>query len=334
MSIAIQTSFFDYKDLFLPVQALRDVSMEHVLGIDEIYEAATIECDTNGLSKGILFFEERNGIMTPAEISPVNGEYQIAISLTFCQFVWAVGLYMTVYFDNIVQIPNMNAAGTNIHGYKANKDYLEYANEQFRLARSLIWGYNHDVFFELPNICDPLEFSEPVGKANGILVGGVAFLFCHELSHNILGHTHKESTDDESVAEEAAADNYAIEFLSDTFDRDFGFNHKVGAVTVLCSLLVMGKDSISGGSRHPHMDYRIRMMMTKLNLHEMDCLWGYVGSALRLWLLVYGGLTIQEDMNTGGFNFYKDFYEHYLRLLTQVREQRYPKLVKPVWYVE
>lgn len=53
---------------------------------------------------------------------------------------------MTVYFDNVVQIPNMNAAGTNIHGYKANKDYLEYANEQFRLARSLIWGYNHDVF--------------------------------------------------------------------------------------------------------------------------------------------------------------------------------------------
>lgn len=96
--------------------------------------------------KGILFFEERNGIMTPAEISPVNGEYQIVISLTFCQFVWAVGLYMTVYFDNIVQIPNMNAAGTNIRGYKANKDYLEYANEQFRLARSLIWGYNHDVF--------------------------------------------------------------------------------------------------------------------------------------------------------------------------------------------
>ena len=31
---------------------------------------------------------------------------------------------------------------------------------------------------------------------------------------------------------------------------------------------------------------------------------------------------------------YKDFYEHYLRLLTQVREQRFPKLLKPVWYVE
>ena len=83
MSISIQTSLFNYKDIFLPVQALRDVSIEHVLGIDGIREAATIECDTNGLSRGIMFFEERNGIMTPAEISFVNGEYQISISLTF-----------------------------------------------------------------------------------------------------------------------------------------------------------------------------------------------------------------------------------------------------------
>ena len=334
MSIPIQKSFFDYKDFFLPVQALSDASMKQVLGINSIHEAVIIECETNGLSKEIKFFEEKNGIKTPAEIAPVNGEYQIAISLTFCQFVWAVGLYMAAYFDNMVQIPNMNAAGTNIHGYKINKNYVEYADEQFRIARSLIWGYNHDAFFELPNICDPLEYREPIEKANGILVGGVVFMFCHELSHNILGHTHKESTDTESVTEESDADDYAIELLSDTFDDDFGFNLKVGAVTVLCSLLMMREDSISGGSRHPHMDYRIRMMMKRFNLHKMDCLWGYVGSALRLWLMVYGGLTIQEDMKTGAFDDYKDFYEHYLKLLIQVREQRYPKLLKPVWYVE
>ena len=334
MSIPIQTTLFDYSDVFLPVQALRDVSMEHILSIDSIFEAVNIECDTNGLSKTILFFEERNGINTPAEITPVNGESQIAISLTFCQFMWAVGLYMTAYFDNIVQIPNMDKAGTNIHGYKANKAYVEYANEQFRLARNLLWGYNHDAYFEMPNICDPLEFKEPIEKANGILIGGVAFMFCHELSHNILGHIQKVSTDDESVVEEAAADSYALDLLLDTFDSDFGFTHKVGAATVLCSILMMGEDSISGGSRHPHTDYRIRMMMKRFCLHEMDGLWGYVGSAIRLWLLVYGGLTIEEDMKVGGFDYYKNFYDHYLTLLTKVREQRYPKMVKPSWYVE
>lgn len=334
MAIPHQTSLFDFSDVFLPVQALRDVSMEHVLNIEEIFEAANIECDTNGLAKSILFFEETKGIKTPAEIVPTNEGNQIAISLTFCQFVWAVGLYMSAYFDNIVQIPNMDKAGTNIHGYKANKSHVKFANEQFRLARFLIWGYNHDPFFELPNICDPLEYKEPIEKANGILVGGVAFIFCHELSHSILGHTHKDSTDEESVAEEAAADNYALDLLEETFAGEYGFTHMVGAATVLCSILMMGEDSISGGSRHPHTDYRIRMMMQRFKLHEMDCLWGYVGSAIRLWLLVYGGLPIEEDMKTGGFDFYKDFYEHYLNLLTEVRQQRYPKLVKPAWYVE
>lgn len=329
-----QTSLFDYSEVFLPVQGLRDVCMEHVLEIESIYDAANIEFETNGLSREILFVEESDGIKTPAEILLEKGEYQISISLSFCQFMWAVGLYMTAYFDNMVQIPNMDRAGTNVHGYKANMNYVEYAKEQFRLARSLIWGYNHDAFFEMPHILDQMEYEEPIQKANGILVGGVAFMFCHELSHSILGHTHKESTDEESIAEEAAADNYALDFLSDTFDGEFGFTHKVGAATTLCSLLMIGEDSISGGSRHPHTDYRIRMMMQRLDLHEMDGLWGYVGCAIRLWLLVYGGLTIQEDMKVGGFDYYKDFYEHYLGLLTRVREERYPKQVKPAWYVE
>ena len=56
MAIPHQTSLFDFSDVFLPVQALRDVSMEHVLNIEEIFEAANIECDTNGLAKSILFF--------------------------------------------------------------------------------------------------------------------------------------------------------------------------------------------------------------------------------------------------------------------------------------
>lgn len=334
MSIPYQTSFFDYSDVFLPVQALRDTCIEHVLGIEEVFDAVDIECETNELSKTILFFEETKGIKTTAEIFPSNGEYQIAISLTFCQFMWAVGLYMSAYFDNIVQIPNMDMAGTNIHGYKVNRINVEYAKKQFTLARSLLSGYNHDSFFEIPNVCDPQNFKDPIEKANGILVGGVAFLFCHELSHNILGHTKMNSTDEESIVDEVSADKYALGLLEDSFGGEFGFTHMVGAVTVLCSILMMGEDSISGGSRHPHTDYRIRMMMQRFKLHEMDCLWGYVGCAIRLWLLVYGGLAIEEDMKTGCFDFYKDFYEHYLNLLTEVRQRRYPKLVKPSWYVE
>ena len=60
MEIPIQTTLFNYSEIFLPVQALRDTCMEHVLTIESIFEAANIECETNALSREILFFEERN----------------------------------------------------------------------------------------------------------------------------------------------------------------------------------------------------------------------------------------------------------------------------------
>lgn len=332
MSIT-QGPFFDYNSVFLPVVALQNQGMEHVLRISSVIEAVTIECDTNDLSEAVSFFEEKNGIDNPAEIEPKNGKNQIAISLSFCQFMWAVGLYMTTYFDNIVQIPNMNLARVNSPGYQANPSFVKFAYEQFMRARTLLYGYNHDLFFSIPNICDPQEFNEPIGKANGVFLGSLAFVFCHELSHSILGHTHKDSTPEESVKEEAAADNYAIELLLDASDG-FQYTDKVGAATVLCSLLLMGEDSISGGSSHPHMDYRIRTMMTRFALHEMDCLWGYVGSSIRLWLLVYGDLSIQEDMKTSAFDCYKEFYDYYLNELIKVREQRYPSLRTPTWFTE
>lgn len=61
---------------------------------------------------------------------------------------------------------------------------------------------------------------------------------------------------------------------------------------------------------------------------KWDSLWGYVGTAIRIGFLVYGGLMIEKDMKIGGFDNYKNFYEHYLDLLSMVRTSKYPKLVK------
>ena len=71
----------------------------------------------------------------------------------------------------------------------------------------------------------------------------------------------------------------------------------------------MSEDSISGDGTHPDMDVRIENLVTKLELHEMDPLWGYLGVALRLWLLVFGGLSIEEDMQQPGFGSYKDDFQ-------------------------
>lgn len=324
----------DYKNIYLPVQALRDLCIDYVLSVEGIYEMANIESDTNDLSRNIVFVEENDGRLNPGEIKKVDGKYEINISLTFCQFMWAVALYTTTVFDNIVQIPAMNAAKTNIHGYKVNMQAVEFANDSFFRARRLLESnWKKEFFFVIPNICDPQEFENEIGKANAMMISGVAFIFAHELAHNILGHTHAQEIPDQMVKDEIDADNLAMAYLSDTFDTDEGYTNKAGIANLLCSILLMGKDSVSGGGTHPHMDIRIDSMMKKMELPEMDVLWGLVGNAIRLWLLVYGGYSIAEDMQVRPFCYYKEFYDYYLGKLRETRQRLYPEYVKPVWCI-
>ena len=326
---------FDYSGLFLPVQALRDLSIEHVLNIESVWDAANIEVESNGLSKSIIFVEEKGNLLTPGEIREQDGQYEINISLTFCQFMWAVGLYISTVFDNVVQIPMMDAMGTNVHGYKANKVAVEFAGDSFFRARRLLDSHwRKEIFFEIPNICDPQAFKDEIGKANALMISGVGFIFAHELAHSYLGHTQIVSSAEQMVKDEVAADELAFDWLAETFDDEGGYTNKVGIANLLCALLFMGPDSVSGGGSHPHMDIRIDLLMKRMDLPEIDVLWGYVGSALRLWLMVYGGYTIAEDMALKPFNFYKDFYEFYLAKLRESRQRMFPELVKPDWYVE
>lgn len=336
MNYPIELSLFDNdKELFLPVQALMGQSIEYVLSISSVFEDIQIEINTNDLSNYIVFLEETNGQLTSGEIIKEGDKYIIRISYTFCQFMWSVGLYMITYFDNVIHIPTMNAIGTNIHGYKVNRYALEFANDTFFRARRLQEpNWKRDTFFELPNICDPQIFQQEIGRANAVMIGGVAFIFAHELSHNFLGHTHIEPDPKQIIREEVDADNTALSYIAETFASEQGYANKVGIANLLCSLLLLGKDSVGGGGSHPHMDIRIEYMMNSLNLSEMDSLYGYVGTSIRMWLLVYGGYTIEEDMALPPFSDYKAFYHFYLRKLKETREKLFPNIVPPAWYVE
>lgn len=130
------------------------------------------------------------------------------------------------------------------------------------------------------------------------------------------------------------ADESALSFISTKFSGNFGFTYKVGITNVLCALLLMGQDTISSDGAHPHMDVRIANIMNKLKLSHEDMLWGYVGCAIRMWLLVYGDYAIIDDMKAGPFDTYLDFYEFYLKLLKEYRERNYPEVLKPDWFTE
>lgn len=321
MSYPIELSMFDYSKIFLPVQALNLQVIETALSIDNLHKSMYIDVYTNDLSNGILFEEERDRIRNVAEIKEVNGKHQITFSLTFCQFMWSVGLYLSTYFDNIVQIPKMNLTGTNVNGYKTNMESVRFAEDTFARARQLMFRVVPNAYTQIPNICDPQAFKNEIGKANAIYIGGMCFIMAHEFSHNFLGHTHYPENQEVTIEDEMNADESALSFIATEFSGEFGLTYKVGIANVLCALLLMGQDTISSDGVHPHMDVRIANIMNKLELSHEDMLWGYVECAIRMWLLVYGDYTIVDDMKVGPFDTYGDFYEFYLKLLKEYREE-------------
>lgn len=333
MSYPIELSMFDYSKIFLPVQALNQQVIEKALSIEKMYESMYIDVYTNDLSNGILFEEERDRIHNVAEIREVDGKHQITFSLTFCQFMWSVGLYLSTYFDNIVQIPMMNLTGTNVNGYKTNMESVRFAEDTFARARQLMFRVVPNAYTQIPNICDPQAFKNEIGKANAIYIGGMCFVMAHEFSHNFLGHTHYPENQEVTIEDEMNADESALSFIATEFSGEFGLTYKVGIANVLCALLLMGQDTISSDGVHPHMDVRIANIMNKLELSHEDMLWGYVGCAIRMWLLVYGDYTIVDDMKAGPFDTYGDFYEFYLKLLKDYRERNFPEEQKPSWYI-
>lgn len=334
MSYPIQLSMMDYSQCFLPVQALNGQVVEQAFSIKRLYEDVENDSICNDLSKNIIFYEE-DKLVNIAEIKAVGGEYQISFYLPYAQFLWSVSLFLITYFDNCVQIPAMDERGCNSHENKVKRYALDFANDSFRRARTLLYKVNRRAFVEIPNVYDPQIFSNEIGKANAAYIGAMVFMFAHEFSHNFLGHTHVLNTYQRSIEDEMAADDSALDYLSDGFeDEECGDTYKIGIVLSLCSLLLLGEDTITGNGSHPHMDVRIERIMSKLDLPETDIIWGLAGSAIRLWLLVYGDLGIADDMEMPPVPYYKDFYKRYVSLLTEFRQRKYPDMMRPVWDID
>lgn len=68
MSYPIELSMFDYSKIFLPIEVLNQQVIETALSIENLYKSMYIDVNTNDLSDGILFEEERDRIRNVAEI--------------------------------------------------------------------------------------------------------------------------------------------------------------------------------------------------------------------------------------------------------------------------
>ena len=154
----------------------------------------------------------------------------------------------------------------------------------------------------LPISVIPNNFENIINHANGVYCAAIAFIYAHEFSHNYLGHTQIQQTLSHTVDDEIDADDTAISFIQTEYDSAWGNTYKAGVATVLAALLLMGEDSISGGGTHPDMDVRIENLVAKLDLHEMDPLWGYLGVAVKImvtciwWFIHQRGLCNSPDL--------------------------------------
>jgi hypothetical protein len=317
---------------FLPVESLSIHAIEWIEQIKNLIDAVRGDCLTNNLSTHLIFFPEYDAINDIASIEKGKDDlFHICISLNFCQYLWSVGLYLSVNFDNKIQIPMMNMADTNNHNYEANENEVSFANDIFFDGRKLLYNFYKDLYWRKPNIVFPEPYKGIIERANGIYCAAIAFIYAHEFSHNFLGHTHILNTYTHSIQDEMNADATAMSFIQDVFNTNRGFTFKAGIATVLSSLLLMSENSISGNGSHPDMDIRIKSLMNALSLSEMDNLWGYMAVAVRIWLLVFNGITVQEDKKQKGFDTHKDMYEYYLDKLKEVRQAKFAKKVSPIW---
>ena len=330
--LSLQINFRKMKEpkeiYYLPVEQLSDDVIQYIEKVFELLDAVKNDCNSNNFSRRFTFIRDEKAISDVAEIKKDNNKLNhIYINENFCQYLWSVCVYLIAYFENVIHIPMMDAVGINKNGYKPNMIDVEYGNDCFFRGRQLLHNFNRDAYWVTPNICNPQQFENIISHANDVYCAAIAFIYAHEFSHNYLGHTQIQQTLSRSINDEIAADDMAISFIQTEYNSAWGRTYKAGIATTLAALLLMGEDSISGGGTHPDMDVRIENLVTKLELHEMDLLWGYLGVALRLWLLVFDGLSIKEDMQQPGFGSYKEIYLYYIEKLKIVRQQRYPTII-------
>jgi hypothetical protein len=111
----------------------------------------------------------------------------------------------------------------------------------------------------------------------------------HEIAHVALNHTSRlgaRISDDESIAQERAADKWAIErgFVG-TDGATNPFTKQAGLVAGLCAMMLMSRSL--HGVDHPDIDERLADGVALLGLEENTAIWGIALLGLRLWEQVY-----------------------------------------------
>ncbi|WP_281323475.1 phage exclusion protein Lit family protein [Flavobacterium aestivum] len=272
----------------------------------EFYKTLLNEIQNNGLQRGIKYHIDKQKILHVASVNAasISSARQISTYETFNSYLWCICYALLVTFDEIIQKPHLKGNYTGLID-KKNKQ-VNAAIAVFKYGMSLRDNYS-DWDKSIPN---PEEFdckyTYYVERANSLFTSAMFFILSHEVGHNYFNHvTYNPATAAQSLQEELDADNFALEQVLSCQNKDLIPTLKHGAVAGMCALLFLSPKLYKGGT-YPDADNRIRNVMEKLNLKDLDLQWGMASLAFRLW-----GNYFKIDFETSktSENYSEMFYE-------------------------
>jgi len=277
----------------------------------DFFKTMKEEIKNNGLERGINYNINGQPIIHAAKLyaASINSKRKINIYETFNAYLWCICYSLLVTFDEVIQKPHLRGNFTG--QLDLNNEQVKAAIDVFNYGISLKTTYqNWDLSIPNPENFD-CKYSFYVEKANSLFVSAMFFILSHEIGHSYFNHvTYVPATAAQSRQEELDADNFAITQVMSCKDEKILPSLKYGAVVGMCALLFLSPKLYNGG-HYPDADDRIRNVMEKLELNDLDMQWGIASLAFRLWGNHYG---IQFQLPESSENYSEIFYEILLEM--------------------
>lgn len=244
----------------------------------DFLEELNSEIKCNDLNHGLIYRVDRTKITDTAGI---NSTGEIELHENFNQYLWCICYSLLVMFVEGIEKPMR--AGTYKGLFDGTNPFVQRANAVFNNGFALLSTYKDKEFYDLPN---PEKYEEEdkfyIEAANGVFTAAMTFVLLHEYAHHFYGHTKFYSTSEESIKEEFLADEFAIDKIAHNFTSDKVHVYKFGIIAGISSLIIMSK-SLSGGDTHPDNDIRLKVAIEKMNLEDLDLLWGIASLTFTFW---------------------------------------------------
>lgn len=291
VKIKKQKSFYDpaIHTGELPVRVLKRNVMFWLETVSPIFFQTMLqEIQNKGLQRGIAYHIDKQKIIHAARINAasITAARQINTYETFNAYLWCICYSLLVAFDEIIQKPHLRGNYTG---------RLDEKNEQIRAAINVFeYGMSLRTGYQgwdksLPNPEEyECKYAYYVERANSLFSSAMFFVLCHEIGHSYHNHVgYEPPTAAQSLQEELDADNFAIDQVLTCTDSKYIPSLKYGSVVGMCALLFLSP-KLSKSGWYPDADDRIKNVVERLNLPELDLSWGMASLAFRLWGNYYG----------------------------------------------